>query len=186
MTATGMVTEEHAVAIGRRMLRHNLLAALATGAVLLATGLFGWNRWLLGLLIGILYSNGFEYAYHRYLLHSLTGRLSQNHHIHHESFGRPDEPLHVNFGGSPLEVAILIVVNSLAFALLDLLGAGIGAGVVIGFVAYYMTYERMHWQIHLGRLPGWLEWMRRYHFAHHKGVPGRYNVFLPLCDKLFS
>lgn len=185
MTAAGVVQEEQAIDVGRRKLRHNLLAALATGAGLLGSGLFGWGHWLLGLLIGVLYSNGFEYAYHRILLHSVTGRFSENHRVHHESFGRPDEPLHVNFGGSPLEVVLLIVVNSLSFALLDLLGAGIGAGVVMGFVAYYMTYEALHWQIHLGRLPSWLEWMRRYHFAHHKGVPGRYNVFLPICDALF-
>lgn len=186
MAATGVIRAEQAVAIGRRMLRHNLLAALATGAVLLATGLFGWERWLLGLLIGALYSNAFEYAYHRFVLHWGKGRFAENHQVHHESFGRPDEPLHVNFGDSPRNVALLILVNSLPFALLEWLGAGIGAGVVIGFTAYYMSYEVVHWRIHLGRLPRWLEWMRTYHFGHHKGVPGRYNVFLPICDKLFA
>jgi len=186
MTVPGVLTEAQAMTIGWRMLRHNLLAAFTTGILLLASGLFGWERWLLGLLIGVLYSNAFEYAYHRFILHTAKGRFAENHQVHHESFGRPDEPLHVNFGDSPKNVALLILVNSLPFALLDWLGAGIGAGVVIGFASYYMSYEVVHWRIHLGRLPRWMEWMRAYHFAHHKGVPGRYNVFLPICDKLFG
>lgn len=184
--AANVFTEEQAIAVGRQLLRHNVVAAFLTGAVLLWSGLFGWGHWLLGLLIGVLYSNGFEYFYHRFFLHDGTGRLSQNHRLHHESFGQSDEALHLSFGSSPVGVVLLVAVNSLPFALLDSTGAGIGGGVVIGFVGYFAIFEEMHWRIHLGRLPKRLEWMRRHHFAHHKGSAGRYNVFLPICDKLFG
>lgn len=180
-----MITELEAMAIGRRTLHQNLLAAGATGTLLLFTGLFGWGHWLLGLLVAVLYSNSFEYVYHRFLLHRGDGEMTSEHRQHHDSFGQPHEPLHVNFGDSPVNVAMLIVANSLPFALLDWLGAGIGAGVVLGFVVYYMAYEVIHWRIHLGWLPRWLESIRAHHFAHHKGVPGHYNVFLPICDRLF-
>ena len=181
-----VLTEEQAMAAGRRVHRTLLVTALVTGVVLLGSGLFAWRHWLLGLFLGLLYSNVFEYLYHRLLLHNESGPFSERHQIHHESWGRADEALHVNFGSSPVGVVPLLVVNSLPFALLDFLGAGIGGGVVIAFVAYYVAYEEIHWRIHLGGLPRRLEWMRRYHFAHHRGSTGRYNVFLPICDKLFG
>ena len=31
-----------------------------------------------------------------------------------------------------------------------------------------------------------LQWMRRHHLAHHKGVPGRYGVLFPILDHLFA
>ena len=39
------LTEEQAVAIGRRVLHSNLLVATATGVVLLLSGLFGFERY---------------------------------------------------------------------------------------------------------------------------------------------
>lgn len=185
-TAPGTLDEQAAIAAGRRLLRKNLLTALGTGTVLLASGLFAWEHWLLGLLLGILYSNAFEYLYHRFLLHRESGRFSERHQQHHDAFGQQDEALHITFGDSPQAVGLLIAVNSLPFALLDQLGVGVGAGVVLGFVAYYALYEEIHWRIHLGGLPRRLEWMRRHHFAHHKGTPGRYNVFLPIFDTLLG
>jgi len=175
-----------AVAASRRAELKNVLTALATGAALLATGLFAWNHYFLGLALGLVYSNGFEYVYHRFVLHDREGRLSNNHQLHHSSFGQADEPRNVTFGGSPIEVGIVIVLNSVPFALFDWLGAGIGAGVVTGFVVYFTAFEEMHWRMHLGWLPNRLEWMRLHHFAHHRGEEGRYNVFLPLCDRLFA
>ena len=185
-TAPGAVDEQAAIAAGRRLLRKNLLTAGGTGAVLLASGLFAWEHWLLGLLLGILYSNAFEYLYHRFLLHSESGRFSERHQHHHDAFGQQDEALHITFGDSPKAVGLLIAVNSLPFALVDQLGVGVGAGVLLGFVTYYALYEEIHWRIHLGGLPRRLEWMRRHHFAHHKGSPRRYNVFLPIFDTLLG
>lgn len=180
-----LLTEEEATAFGKRAHRNNIVSALFTGAVLLGSGVFYWRHWPLGLLVGLLYANAFEYCYHRFLLHGV-GRFSERHQTHHESFGRWDEPLHVSFGCSPGQVVLMIVLNSLLFAFLDLLGAGVGGGVVLSFVAYFVAFEEIHWRVHLGRLPKQLEWIRRHHFAHHKAGSGRYNVFLPLCDKLFS
>ena len=131
------------------------------------------------------YTNGFEYLTHRFLLHSTAGYFYRAHQRHHESWGRRDEAFYVRFG-PPAAVGILLLADSLPFALLDQFGAGIGAGVLIAFVAYYVAYEEAHWRIHLGYLPRWLAGLRRHHFAHHKGQAGKYNVLVPLLDRLLD
>jgi hypothetical protein len=145
----------------------------------------GWNRWPLGLVLGLLYSNAFEYVMHRVLLHGTSGYLHRGHERHHVSWGRDDEGLYVRFG-PPVAVVGLLALNSLPLVLLDRMGAGIGGGAFIGFVAYYVLYEELHWRIHLGYLPPWLAWMRKHHFAHHKGEAGRYSVLVPVWDALLE
>jgi len=178
-----LLREPEATAIGRRKIRNSQATALVVGGLLLASGWIGWSRWPLGLVLGLLYSNAFEYVMHRVLLHGTTGYLHQGHERHHITWGREDEGLYVRFG-PPVAVVALLAVNSLPLALLDRLGAGIGGGALIAFVAYYALYEDLHWRIHLGRLPAWLGWMRKHHFAHHRGTPGKYSVLVPLWDWL--
>ncbi len=179
------ITETQAIGIGRRKIRRSQLTALLVGGLLLGSGLFPWDRWPLGLIVGLLYANAFEYFCHRFLLHSTAGYFSGRHNLHHESWDRWDAALYVRFG-PPAAVVVLLVVNSLPFALVDRLDAGIGAGVLIAFVLYYVAYEEAHWRIHVEKLPAGLLWMRRWHFAHHRGVPGRYNVLLPILDRLLD
>ena len=177
--------EQEAIAVGRRKIRRSQVTALIVGGLLLGSGLFGWGRWPLGFLIGLVYANGFEYLTHRFLLHRTAGYFYRAHQRHHESWRRWDEALYVRFG-PPAAVVVLLLADSLPFALLDRFGTGIGAGALIAFVAYYMAYEEAHWRIHLGYLPARLQWMRRHHLAHHKGVPGRYGVLFPILDHLFA
>ena len=177
--------ESEALALGRRKIRRSQAMALLFGAVLLASGLFRWSRWPLGLFIGLFYANAFEYLCHRFLLHSTKGYLSQRHQIHHESWRRWDGALFIRFG-PPLVVIVLLLANSLPFTLGDHWGAGIGAGVLLAFVAYYVAHEEMHWRIHVGTLPRWLLGLRRNHFAHHRDLPGKYSVLLPLLDKILQ
>lgn len=188
LTEVSALTDEEAIALGRRMLTRNVGAAILTGAVLLllASGLFGWKHWLLGLLAGAVYSNAFEYFYHRVILHQTSGRLYQNHQEHHTSFGKADEALHVSFGCSAGAIVVLILANSVPAVLLDwLAGTGIGAGAVIAFTVYFVLFEEFHWRIHMGGLPKVFQFMRRHHYAHHTGKRGAFNVFLPLFDKIF-
>ena len=175
--------EHRATRVGRRKIRNSQITAFLIGGLLLASGLFDWSRWPLGLLFGLIYANAFEYLTHRVLLHGTTGYLHRGHERHHQTWGREDEALYVRFG-PPVAVVVLFVGNSLPLILLDRLGAGIGGGALAAFVAYYVLYEEFHWRIHLGHLPPWLGWMRRHHFAHHRGAPGKYNVLVPLWDAL--
>ena len=179
------LSEEHATVIGRRKIRNSQAAALIAGSLFLASDWLTWGRWPLGLLVGLIYSNAFEYFTHRILLHRTTGYLYKGHERHHLSWGREDEGLYVRFG-PPVAVIGLFTLNSVPLVLLDRLGAGIGAGAFIGFLAYYVLYEELHWRIHLGYLPPWLAWMRKHHFAHHKGVEGKYSVLLPVWDRVFE
>ena len=182
---TDVLSEQQATAVGRRKIRNSQATAIVVGGLLLASNWIGWERWPLGLFLGLVYANAFEYLTHRVLLHGTSGYLHKGHERHHQSWGRDDEGLYVRFG-PPVAVVALLAANSLPLLLLDRLGAGIGGGALIAFVAYYVLYEELHWRIHLGHLPRWLGWMRRHHLAHHKGEPGRYSVLVPLWDALLK
>ena len=180
-----VLSEGQATAAGRRKIRNSQATAVVAGALFLSSNWLGWGRWPLGLVLGLLYSNAFEYVAHRVLLHGTTGYLHRGHERHHVSWGRDDEGLYVRFG-PPVAVVGLLAVNSLPLILLDRLGAGIGGGAFIGFVVYYVLYEELHWRIHLGYLPPWLAWMRKHHFAYHKGETGRYSVLVPVWDRVLE
>src|SRR5437016_14411214 len=79
-----------------------------------------WRLLLAGFLIGLVWSNGFEYAYHRWILHWPKGTLGKRHLLHHSTLGTPYEPDHVTFGFSPLAVAMIFVVNGIPAILLNL------------------------------------------------------------------
>src|SRR5205807_9737498 len=78
-----------------------------------------WRLLLAGFLIGLVWSNGFEYAYHRWILHWPKGTLGKRHLLHHSTLGTPYEPEHVTFGSSPLAVAMIFVVNGIPVVLVD-------------------------------------------------------------------
>jgi Fatty acid hydroxylase superfamily len=176
---------------GRRLKWKNAVTASICGAVPgLVAGAFihvSFGGWLLGVLIGLLWSNAFEYFYHRYLLHAPKTSFGQGHLLHHLTTGTPQEPEHVTFGSSPLLVAYLFASNGSIALLLDWrLGLGIAPGILVGFSLYMIVVEEIHWRVHLGGwLPG-IAWIREYHFAHHDIPGGRYNVFFPVFDFLFG
>ena len=146
------------------------------------------RHWLVGFLIGVVWANGFEYAYHRWLLHRPRSIFGKGHILHHSMVGQPEEPEHVTLGSSPLNVALLFVGNGILLAALEvLLRPGISVGVLMGWAVYTIATEEIHWRIHLGEgLPPWLQWSREYHFSHHDYPNARYNIFLPLFDVLFG
>jgi sterol desaturase/sphingolipid hydroxylase (fatty acid hydroxylase superfamily) len=172
--------------------RANTIAALVCGfvpAVLLGVPLSpSPARLLLGFAAGLVWANLFEYGYHRYLLHLPGTLFAQRHLLHHGSVGAPEEAAHVNLGGSPLWVAALFAINGLPIVAADLaFGLRISPGVLIGFACYFLVVEEFHWRIHLGQqLPPGLRFARYYHLAHHDHPDLRYNIFLPLWDKLLG
>jgi Fatty acid hydroxylase len=177
---------------GRKTKRWNAAAAILSGVVpaLILSYFFPVRpqRWLAGFLLGLIWANGFEYFYHRFLLHLPKNFLARGHLRHHSSVGTPYEAEHVNLGSSPLWVVVLFVINGGIVVPLDLLlRLGIAGGMLLGFVAYEILVEEFHWRIHLGGwLPPQLRWCRDYHLAHHDRPDGRFNIFLPLFDFIFS
>src|SRR5262245_27326470 len=110
-----------AIAQSKRLKLINALTAIACGglpAVILGLYFRGQpQRYLIGFLIGILWANAFEYWYHRSLLHGSVNTLSRHHAEHHAASGTAEEAEHVNFGESPLWVALLFVANGSAAVL---------------------------------------------------------------------
>jgi len=140
------------------------------------------------MIIGLLWGNAFEYAYHRWLLHRPRSPLGKGHLQHHAHVGTPEEPEHVSLGKSPLHIALLFASNGTVVILIDfLLGLWIAPGIFVGWTFYLVTAEEIHWRIHMnGWLPPGLRFARAYHMAHHDIPNTRYNVFLPLFDLLLG
>jgi len=181
-----------ALAKGQKLKRNNAITALLSGALpgLLIARLAHplLVAWVVGLLIGMLWANAFEYFYHRYLLHLPRSSFGKGHLLHHATAGRPEEPEHLPFGKSPLYIAVLFATNGiLAVGAGQLLHLRISPGILSGFTAYLILVEEIHWRIHMGEwLPLVMEPVREYHMAHHDIPDGRFNVFFPVFDYLFG
>jgi hypothetical protein len=184
------------IARARRVKRVNAVTALLTGSLLAALLLklvpfegraLDPLRLVAGFLAGLVYANAFEYVLHRFFLHWGEGFLVQRHGLHHDTAGAPEEPRYVNFATSPWVVVMVFVLNALPVLALELLlRAGLAVGILAGFTLYFIAYEEIHWRFHLGGwLPGWLRATRNHHMLHHGGFEGRYNVFLPIFDRIF-
>lgn len=190
--ATSTEIRQLAYRYGRAKKRKNAIAAVLSGAVPGAILSFyfpaHWQRWLLGLAIGLLWGNAFEYVYHRWLLHRAGSKLGKGHLEHHAYVGTSAEAEHVSLGKSPLHIAILFAINGMVVMLADLLlSIRISPGIFVGWTVYLIAAEEVHWRIHLdGWLPPGLEFARAYHIAHHDTPNTRYNVFLPIFDLLFG
>jgi hypothetical protein len=181
-----------AIAHGRTIKRVNALTAILCGAVpaVLVNILFraSLRQWFVGFAAGLLWANFFEYAYHRFLLHLPGTFFAQRHLGHHATVGTPTEAEHVNLGGSPVWVCLMFAVNCIPIiAMALLIPFPIAPGVFIGFTVYFIVTEEFHWRIHLGeRLPMGLRAARRHHMAHHALPNARFNIFLPLWDRLLG
>jgi hypothetical protein len=174
--------------------RKNAIAAVLCG-VLPAAALsfhfssFAWRAWLIGLIVGLIWGNAFEYVYHRWLLHRSGSPLGAEHREHHAQIGTAEQAEHVALISSPINVVLLFVVNGVpAFLIAFLSGLrGILPGVFIGWAIYLIAAEEMHWRIHLnGWLPPGFRFARAYHMSHHARPNSRYNVFLPIFDWIFG
>ena len=114
----------------------------------------GAGRWLLGIVVGLIWGNGFEYCYHRWLLHRPQTSFGRGHIEHHRTVGTAAEPEHVTFGDSPLRVTALFWSNGLPLLLLEhWLKLALAPGIMMGWAIYMIAVEEIHWRVHLG---GWL------------------------------
>jgi hypothetical protein len=183
-----------AVRHGRDKKRNNAIAAVLCGA-LPAVGLSfyssasSWGIWFIGVIVGLIWGNAFEYVYHRWLLHESRGSLGAGHREHHAQIGTPVQAEHVALISSPLNIALLFLINGVpAFLMTFLIGfRGVLSSIFIGWTVYVIMTEEVHWRIHMdGWLPPGLRFARAYHMSHHARPNSRYNVFVPLFDFLFG
>lgn len=189
---TPMDPRQQAIRHGQAKKRNNALAALLCGTIPAALlGLHAtltWQRWIAGLIVGLIWGNAFEYVYHRWLLHRPRTSFASAHHNHHAKIGTPDEAEYVALITSPFNIVLLFVINGLPAYLISVLFElqGVLSGVFVGWTVYLILCEEFHWRIHLnGWLPPGLHSARAYHLSHHDIPNSRYNVFLPLFDLVF-
>jgi hypothetical protein len=189
---TPMDPRDQAIRHGQAKKRNNALAALLCGTI--PAALLGvhasltWERWIVGLTVGLIWGNAFEYAYHRWLLHRPRTSFGTAHHEHHANIGTPEEAEHVALITSPLNIVLLFLINGLPAYLISVVFGldGVLSGVFVGWTAYLILCEEVHWRIHLNAwLPPRLHFARAYHMSHHDIPNSRYNVFLPLFDLVF-
>src|SRR5262245_54408877 len=98
-----------------------LLSGVVPGVIITFYCPTTWERWLLGLMIGFLWGNAFEYSYHRWILHRPGSAFSKGHREHHAQLGAIAEAEHVTLGSSTLNVAILFLINGMVVILTDFL-----------------------------------------------------------------
>ncbi|MBZ5647794.1 MAG: sterol desaturase family protein [Acidobacteriia bacterium] len=181
-----------ALARGRAINTHNAITAALCGAV--PAAICAWQQppsaamWIIGLIGGFLWANGFEYALHRWPLHWPGTWTGDGHMLHHASLGQPNEPLYVNLAGRPLLVIAMFLLNIWPFALADyLLHLNLTPGVLISFVLYFILTEEIHWRFHMGGwLPRALDAARARHMRHHDIPTTDFAIFLPLFDRLLG
>jgi len=175
---------------GLRIKRNNFLAAILSGGVLawISLHFFPHSKASLagGFVAGFFYANAFEYALHRFVLHSGSGIFFHQHMVHHTTLNAPEAARYVNFSSNPLGVVALFFANAAPFLILDsIFRTGWSAGMFVAFTLYYIAFEEIHWRTHMaGGLPKRLRFAARHHLLHHAHETGEYNVFLPLCDWL--
>ncbi len=184
----------NAVQHGRDKKRNNAIAAILCGAVpAVVLGLryssHSWSSWLIGLIVGLIWGNAFEYAYHRWLLHESRSSHAASHREHHVQIGTPEQAEYVALITSPVNIALLFLINGLPAVLIAFLVGlrQLPPGIFVGWAVYVITTEEVHWRIHMDEwLPPGLGFARAYHMSHHDRPNSRYNVFLPIFDCLFG
>lgn len=187
-----MDVRQIAIGHGQAKKRNNAIAAVLSGILPAVWLAFhhpaDWERWLAGLIVGLVWANAFEYAYHRWLLHRPHSAFSKGHREHHAQIGTPEEAEHVNLGRSFLDIVLMYAVNGIVVIPMDfLLRLWIAPGIFVGWTIYLLTAEEIHWRIHMNEwLPPGLRYARAYHMAHHEIPNCRYNIFLPLFDWLLG
>lgn len=181
-----------ALARGRKLKRNNAITALLCGALpgyVISRALHPSGPWWgMGLTIGMLWANAFEYFYHRCLLHLPKSSFGKEHLLHHATLGRANEPEHITFGSSPFYLMLLFATNgAIALAIGWVLHVPLAPGILAGFSVYFVMVEEIHWRIHMGEwLPTVMATVREYHMAHHDIPDGRFNVFFPVFDYIFG
>ena len=83
---------------------------------------------------------------------------------------------------------VLFAVNCVPAVIADvLLRFRVAPGVLTAFTVYFIVTEEFHWRIHLREwlLPGFRS-ARAHHMAHHARPNARFNIFLPLWDRLLG
>ncbi len=159
--------------------------------------------WAAVALFCVVYCSHGEWSLHRFLMHRPVGPFDypfRAHALVHHSVFRADESYHVQRDEDKHLIpmawwngAVLVLIGSIPFAVISLLtqmwGIVICAASII--TLYYLTYEYIHWCMHLPRKrnierTGIFFRLNGHHLLHHRYMNKNFNVVLPLADLLLG
>lgn len=152
---------------------------------------------LLSIPILILWCSICEWMLHKYLMHDTILGFNYSYEAHakvHHVIFKADDSYHLQKKKDKKTIPMAWW-NGVAIALLSsipLLLLGVKLAILNFFVAYcyYLTYETLHWYMHLPkkRKIEYKEWYRKlngHHILHHRYTNNNFNVVLPFADWLF-
>ena len=137
-------------------------------------------RFMAAFLVGLIWSNWIEYAYHRWAMHrpSLYQPAAMRHTLQHSA---PSTPQHttMTFGFW----AVIFITNILICGVTDyLLHLRMLTGVAAAFLTYIVVGIEIHLRTHDGR---WVpDACGAHHLLHYVRPQTNFNIFLPLFDCL--
>ncbi len=154
---------------------------------------------LAGLLVGIVFASFFEWTLHKYVMHRPVGRFRyafQAHAVVHHQVFKADHSYHLQKESDKETIPmawwngpVLIMIGTLPFALISwLIGEwAFTIGGLLAFASYYVTYEYIHWCMHLPKArrvekPRLFQRINGHHLLHHRYMHKNFNVVLPLAD----
>ena len=157
----------------------------------------------IGFIAAVFFASFFEWVLHKYFMHRpIFGyRYPFERHalIHHQIF-KADHTYHLIhdkdkrtipmawWNGVVLVVACEIPFLPFAWKMKEW---GLVAGPMLAFTLYYITYEYIHWCMHLPRKrnverSGIFFRLNGHHLLHHRYMHRNFNVVLPLADLLLG
>jgi len=125
----------------------------------------------------------FRYAFQAHaVVHHQVFKADHSYHLQKES---DKETIPMAWWNGP----VLIIIGTLPFALISwLIGEwAFTIGGLLAFASYYVTYEYIHWCMHLPKArrvekPRLFQRINGHHLLHHRYMHKNFNVVLPLAD----
>ena len=158
--------------------------------------LWGFAKGTVGFIGLVLYSSFFEWALHKYLMHTLTLPYSfQAHALVHHGLFRADTTYHIQPGVDPKKVTfawwnapLLIGLHlPLLLGLGWVFGWSVCVGGLLALALDYALYEYIHYCMHVPR-NRWIErtqafqFVHTHHYIHHRYPYQNLNVVNVLAD----
>ena len=157
----------------------------------------------IGFISSTVYSSFFEWTLHRFVMHRPLGSFRypfESHAIVHHKVFRADESYHLinPKDAKTIPMAwwngpVLVLVAMVPFALAAwFMGHwGFYWGALLACASYYITYEYIHWCMHLPKKrhverSGIFFRLNGHHLLHHRYMHKNFNVVMPLADLLLG
>jgi hypothetical protein len=156
----------------------------------------------IGFVGGVAYSSFFEWTLHKYVMHTNLKWFSypfKAHAVTHHGIFKADKTYHIQ-DHKDLKTVPMAWWNAPVMWLIHVppmllvqyfVGHPIFWGLILALVAYYLTYEYIHWCMHVPKKrnverSGIFFRLNGHHLLHHRYMGKNLNVVLPLADLILG